>query len=326
MNNSQTYLANQLDSAGMKVQYDEHVRKVLSDKGVLAYILMYAVEEFNGYSFEEAKDALEGEPEIACRTVYPSANNVPEAIMGQKNESTLPGEGTMFFDIVFFARTKGQNKQKYYINIEAQKSFYPGYDLVTRGIVYGTRLVSEQMDVEYTSDNYDGVKKVYSIWLCMNTPKQNAQHEDVADTLTEYAFTPKRSISFGSGKKPAHGRYDLISVVFICMRTDDTVNSTNKLIGMLSTLLSPKIQVQTKKEILENKYKLPMSKKMEQEVVSMCNLSYAIEENAREEERKANEEIIQKKDEEIRAKDEEIRAKDEEIRMLKEQLALKQNN
>lgn len=69
-----------------------------------------------------------------------------------------------------------------YINIEAQKSFYPGYDLVTRAIVYPTRLISQQMDIEYTADNYDGVKKVYSIWLCFNAPTKNKDHQKISDS------------------------------------------------------------------------------------------------------------------------------------------------
>lgn len=46
----------------------------------------------------------------------------------------------MYFDIVFFAKTKNAEREKLYINIEAQKSFCPGYDLVTRGVVYSARL------------------------------------------------------------------------------------------------------------------------------------------------------------------------------------------
>ena len=75
----------------------------------------------------------------------------------------------MYFDIIFCARTKNGDRQKIYINLEAQKSFYPGYDLVTRGIIYPARLISKQMDVEYTANDYSGVKKVYSIWICYST-------------------------------------------------------------------------------------------------------------------------------------------------------------
>ena len=162
----EAYISNTIDSAKDKIQYDEHVRQILKDKGILAYILKY------------------GEPEVAIRSVR------PEAVSTLENESKIPGEGKMYFDILFYAVTNDGYRQKMYINIEAQKSFYPGYDLVTRGIVYPARLISQQMDVEYTADNYDGVKKVYSVWICMNAPEKKHSYKKVADSIVEYSIKP----------------------------------------------------------------------------------------------------------------------------------------
>ena len=142
----ETYISSGIGSADIMAQYDEHVRHMLKDKTVLAYILKYSVREFAEYSIEEARAAIDGEPEVAVREVRPGAVRTLE------NESNIPGEGKLYFDIVFFARTRDNVRQKLYINIEAQKSFYPGYDLVTRGIIYPARLISQQMDVEYTAD------------------------------------------------------------------------------------------------------------------------------------------------------------------------------
>ena len=47
---------------------------------------------------------------------------------------------------------------------------------------------------------------------------------------------------------------------------------------MLSTLLSDKIKADEKKQKLEKEYGIKMSKELESEVSSMCNLSEAIEE------------------------------------------------
>ena len=278
---AKSYLSQEIDSARENAKYDNHVKRLLSDKGILGYILMYAVEEFKGYTLEEARNAIEGEPEVACRGVYPGSCDEPEAIRGENTESSIPGEGKMTFDIVFFARTRNREKQKIYVNIEAQNSFYPGYDLVTRGVIYGARLLSEQMDTEYTSDNYDGAKKVYSIWICMNTPDKNNKQENVSDSIVEYAMEPKVLYQSELDCPVALGRYDLLSVVFICLADDSTVASDNKLIGMLSTLLSSKISVNNKKESLEKKYGLPMSRSMERECNDMCNLSKGIEERAK---------------------------------------------
>ena len=269
----EAYISNTIDSAKDKIQYDEHVRQILKDKGILAYILKYAVKEFKDYSIDDAKAAIDGEPEVAIRSVC------PEAVSTLENESKIPGEGKMYFDILFYVVTNDGYRQKMYINIEAQKSFYPGYDLVTRGIVYPARLISQQMDVEYTADNYDGVKKVYSIWICMNAPEKKRSYKKVADSIVEYSIKPTILYPHNAtDDEIATGRYDLMSTVFINLNSQNTINSKNVLISMLSTLLSDKIKVDEKKQKLEKEYGIKMSKELESEVSSMCNLSEAIEE------------------------------------------------
>lgn len=269
----EAYISNTIDSAKDKIQYDEHVRQILKDKGILAYILKYAVKEFKDYSIDDAKSAIDGEPEVAIRSVR------PEAVSTLENESKIPGEGKMYFDILFYAVTNDGYRQKMYINIEAQKSFYPGYDLVTRGIVYPARLISQQMDVEYTADNYDGVKKVYSVWICMNAPEKKHSYKKVADSIVEYSIKPTILYPHNAtDDEIATGRYDLMSTVFINLNSQNTINSKNVLISMLSTLLSDKIKADEKKQKLEKEYGIKMSKELESEVSSMCNLSEAIEE------------------------------------------------
>ena len=269
----EAYISNTIDSAKDKIQYDEHVRQILKDKGILAYILKYAVKEFKDYSIDDAKAAIDGEPEVAIRSVR------PEAVSTLENESKIPGEGKMYFDILFYAVTNDGYRQKMYINIEAQKSFYPGYDLVTRGIVYPARLISQQMDVEYTADNYDGVKKVYSVWICMNAPEKKHSYKKVADSIVEYSIKPTILYPHNAtDDEIATGRYDLMSTVFINLNSQNTINSKNVLISMLSTLLSDKIKADEKKQKLEKEYGMKMSKELESEVSSMCNLSEAIEE------------------------------------------------
>ena len=275
MKKRESYISSEIDSADTKAQYDEHVRRMLKDKDVLAFILKYSVREFADYTIEEAKAAIDGEPEIAAHKVRPNAVETLE------NESNIPGEGKMYFDIIFYAKTKDAIRQKLYINIEAQKSFYPGYDLVTRGIIYPARLISQQMDVEFTADNYDGVKKVYSIWICMNTPDKKRSYEKVSDTIVEYSIKPTIVYpSKGNPDRIATGRYDLMSTVFINLNSEKTIKSKNILISMLSTLLSNDIKPSEKKRLLQKDYGISMSHELESEVSSMCNLSEAIEEKA----------------------------------------------
>ena len=238
MGEKETFIASTIDAAGAKAQYDEHVRQILKDKNILAYILKYSVREFADYSLGEARASIEGEPEVAARHVH------LDAVHALENESNIPG-----------------------------------YDLVTRGIIYPARLLSQQMDVEYTADNYDGVKKVYSIWICMNTPDRKRSYKRVADSIVEYSIKP--TILYpadGTVEEISTGRYDLMSTVFINLNSSKTVESKNTLISMLSTLLSADIKPDEKKQVLENEYGIAMSVELEEEVNSMCNLSEAIEE------------------------------------------------
>lgn len=271
-----TYISSSIDAADSKIQYDEYVKSVLKDKQVLAHIMIHTTKEFADYTVDEAMAAIDGEPEVSSRRVRPDAVNALE------NESKLPGEGAMYFDIVFYAMY-GKKQQKLYINVEAQKSFYPGYDIVTRGIIYPARLISKQMAVEYTADNYDGVKKSYSIWICMNAPKKNRKSEQVGDTIIKYSIEPK--LLYPLDKKVedvATGRYDLFSTVFINLNGDNTIHSQNELISMLSTLLSATMKTDEKKELLEKKYNFTMSEDLGREVNRMCNLSDAIYEQGME--------------------------------------------
>ncbi len=67
MEKRENYISSEIDSADTKAQYDEHVRRMLKDKDVLAFILKYSVREFADYTIEEAKAAIDGEPEIILR-------------------------------------------------------------------------------------------------------------------------------------------------------------------------------------------------------------------------------------------------------------------
>lgn len=41
--------------------------------------------------------------------------------------------------------------------VEGQNDFYPGYDIVTRGIFYTARLISSQLETEFTGSNYGDI-------------------------------------------------------------------------------------------------------------------------------------------------------------------------
>ena len=258
-----TNLLNLLHASSIKIRYDTEVKKILSNKTILSWILKFTVTEFKNYSIQEIRECIEGEPQIS--EVQVRSGHISECITGISNESNEINEGTITYDIIFHAFTPNKEHTKFFINVEAQNNYYPGYDLVTRGVFYGSRMISSQLDKEFTTDNYDNIKKVYSIWICMDAPKY-AHH-----TITEYKITPEKLWGDFSGK----ARYDLLSVIMICL--GDSTNKENKLIKMLNTVLSEKLSVTEKENLLTTEYGIEMKTDEEGGVNLMCNLSDRIE-------------------------------------------------
>ena len=95
------------------------------------------------------------------------------------------------------------NKERtYIINIEAQKSTRAsklGYELINRMIYYICRMVSSQKGTEFIHSDYDNLKNVYSIWICMDT------NVAASNTITSYEVQPRNIY----GEYEFNGGYDL---------------------------------------------------------------------------------------------------------------------
>lgn len=268
MKRQKNALLNQIGIAGKNIQYDEQVKRVLSDKIILAWILKYSIHEFKNSFIEEIERAIEGTPEISVVPVYPG--KTPEMITGMATEDKIPNEGEVRYDIRFAVFTPAKERVKLIVNIEAQKKYYPGYDLVTRAIFYCARMLSSQVDTEFSLPDYDGIKKVYSIWICMNVP------DYAKNTITGYRIQPENICGEFKGK----ARYDLLSAVMICLGNARETSGDNPLIDMLSVLLSDKMGIDEKETCLHDNFGIETSVEMKEGLTTMCNLSYGIAEEA----------------------------------------------
>lgn len=184
-------------------------------------------------------------------------------------EDSVPGEGSITYDIRFYAIVPGGEHIKLIINVEAQKNFYPGYDLVTRAIFYCARMLSAQCGTEFTPRNYDDIKKVYSIWICMDVPAK-AEY-----TISRYSMS-KEDVH---GHAEINTRYDLMEVVMIYLGKAGVSKGT-KLHALLNTLLATGLKPWEKKHILEQEYGIAASVELEGGLDRMCNLSEWVEEQA----------------------------------------------
>lgn len=249
------------DSAG----YDAACKRVLSEKVILARIMKSCIDEYKDCDVGDiAEKYIEGRPQVSSVAVLPDESPM---IDGMDTEDKSVREGTVAYDIRFRALVPdGGASIGLIINIEAQSDFYPGYPLVKRGIYYCCRMVSSQYGREFVGSHYENVKKVYSIWICTNPPK-NRQN-----TIMRYRLAEERVI--GGAAEPMEN-YDLLSVIMLCLGASDG-EDRDGILRMLSVLLSNEIGAAEKRAILQDDYDIHMTQAMEREVSSMCNLGKGV--------------------------------------------------
>lgn len=267
-------LEKNLQIAGPNAEYDKHAKRLLSHRIVLAHILVNVVSEFKGLQPESVIPLIEGEPEISTIPVNPGETNADKKVMpivtGTNTESIISNEGSITYDIRFYVWIPNRKERvKILIDLEAQKKSNPGYDIVARGIFYGARMISAQLDTEFQIPHYNEIKKVYSIWICMNAPKY------LENTALEYHIQPENII----GTTKHFGKYDLLSVIEVNLSKSVAKETDNlKLHRFLGTLFAPKLSAEHKIEILTTEYGISLSNDLKGRIGLMCNLSQAIEE------------------------------------------------
>ena len=122
-----------------------------------------------------------------------------------------------------------------------------------RGIYYCCRMISSQYGREFTGSHYEKLKKVYSIWICMNPPRNRE------NTITRYRLTEEHLV--GEAVESVQN-YDLLSIVMLCLGGPDGENYD----GVL--------------RILQDDYDIQMTRTLESEVSVMCNLSKGVMEKS----------------------------------------------
>ena len=270
-----TALASDIEKENLFIQYDKSIKKVLANKPILARILKFTINELSTLSLQQIESCIDSNSVMLGQTfVEPGLSN--PKIISKQLEDDISGEGRIVYDLRFEVNLPDGEKTKIIINIEAQRKSNPGYSIVNRGIFYIARLLSAQLNTEFTNNGsdsaqYDNMKKVYSIWICMDCP------EDKKDSIVSYSLKPE-ILYQGNNHLNIDYTYDYISVVVVHLSGNPEC-SQNQLIGMLDTLLS-EMDVKTKKKKLQEEFQLPMTVEIDQEVSDMCNLSLGLWEEA----------------------------------------------
>ena len=270
MDNELIYSA---DATYQKAQYDASAKRLLGQKIILAHIMIRVVDEFKGMDAETVASLIEGEPYISQVPVEPGLTNkemtdagTGERIVGLNTENSEIDEGKVYFDIIFYVRMR-DGLAKMIINLEAQKNELTKYFILNRAIFYTARLVSSQKEREFTGSDYNEIKQVYSIWICMNMKENSLSHiHMVKDDLL--------------GDQDWKGNLDIPNIVMIGLAKEIPPKEERyELHRLLGTLLSQTMTAEQKLKLMKQEYDIPVDRhSIREEVKIMCNLSEGVEE------------------------------------------------
>ena len=177
-------IKNAVNITDADAQYDEKAKRLLGNKIILAHILVKTVDEFRGMHPKDVVSYIEGEPFISVVPVEPGLTNVEKEVNGQRivgmnTENLEINEGLIRFDIIFYVwMTDGISQV--IVNLEAQKDEPTGYHILNRAVFYVSRLVSSQKERDFVGINFNDIKRVFSIWICMNMDENSMAYVHLA--------------------------------------------------------------------------------------------------------------------------------------------------
>ncbi len=131
-------------------------------------------------------------------------------------------------------------------------------------------MISSQKNTVFYKTNYKNIRKVYSIWVIMNSNKEN--------TITKYSMHEQSIV----GNVHANvSDYDLMSIYMI--RLGRTIDETNEsILRLLGTIFKSRNN-SDQERILEEEYNIPMILSRKGEVNDMSSLGEGIYEEGIEE-------------------------------------------
>lgn len=273
----QTQIGQAIDTVGNKAQYDNCAKKLLAFRAIDAWILKTCTKEFSGYSVSYiCEHCIMRDAEVSTKAVHQDQLDRNERLNGDQlidllnSESNSIREQTVYYDIRFKAVVPGEDDPvQLIINLELQKDDTPGYPLVMRGFYYCARMISEQYGTVFSDEHYEKMQKVYSIWICPDPAQKRKngifKYHTVEETIYGKPYVQPQS-------------YDLMEVVVLNLGDTEKIGGY-EILDLLNTLFSADMTPDEKKQRLNHIFGIETTVEMEGEVVRLCNLSHAIEEN-----------------------------------------------
>ncbi len=243
----QSTVAHSLDVTDGIIRYNAACKRILSEKVILAYLLKVCVVEYEGCDISEVVQSISDDGYREGR------------VIGKDSVYLEVGYSKIEYDILKDICVPGSD-EKIYVNIEAQNNYYPGYPLSKRVEYYAASLAMMQGNVNVLHGDYGKLWHSYSIWVCLNPPK------NLANGMAMYERKGKQLI----GNVELQKDFDLSRIVMIWI--GEYEEGRKDIIGLLSLIFSRQHTLEEKKRIIEKDFEILMSIEIGEEVEKMCNL------------------------------------------------------
>lgn len=251
---------------------DVQAKIIARSKRVIAQILHDYIPEYEGIPVDEIiRNYLIQNPQVREQRVD------PPLLPGGSNESKIPGEGAVYFDVVIDAlapadedetggRTTPDAKTgemiRIIFNFEVQNNPHPGYPLPMRAEYYTARKLSQQYGETFTHADYQNLKKVYSVWIVPYAPQSWGNNV--------LLFPGEHAPKVLQGKNHyKRGEYGLWNYVFLEIGDPQKLTENKDAMGLLSVLFSLTMKSAEQTETLRKNFDLRLDHQEEVDLIAM---------------------------------------------------------
>ena len=270
---SKLEIADAIENNDLNKAYDEYCKKILSNKQILARIMKECVSEYRDILVEEIPSYIENDPQLDV-----SVDDETDKIQGRNVEDQSVHGAEIKYDILFDAKLPNSEENEkigLFINIEAQNSSNTPYPILSRAVYYCSRLLAKQKNMQggFQNSEFQNLKKVYSIWIVMNSNKA------MEGVLNKYTITEEcLETEYRFPKED----YDKLSIVMIYPKREyDIKDNKNGMMKMLNLLFKARMPAEDKKYQLSKDYGIMMTRAIDEVMDGMCDLSKGVREEGR---------------------------------------------
>ncbi len=242
---------------------DYAVKRLFANKPFLSWILKECTDEFHRYSYEEILESLSDDRiDIRKEVVDQDVGR----ITGDNAEDLSKDEGLVKYDIKFSPVTPDKKESiGIIVNIEGQtRGTGLTYELPSRMVYYGSRLISSKKGTVFFHDHYEKIKKVYSIWIVTNPAVANR------NTMAEYRLVQNNICGRPVYKK---GSYDLFTGIILNLNRK-MASGENSIMKLCNSLMS-KATVDEKEQYLHERFGINFTSEIRKEVIGMSGIAEA---------------------------------------------------